>query len=149
MARQMPRCFSRIATLSPRSAVTRRNSRGSVLSPCTVQRRGGPATSSRGGAGFNAMVIGASAANCASSPSLLFLPAPRPADAGLLHAEIEFLDVLLVEEAGARALHDDAADFQHIAVIRGLERHLGILLDEEDADAALPVDAQDDLENIL
>ena len=76
------------------------------------------------------------------------LPAP-PAAHARLDAEIEFLDVLVLQQALAGIVHHDAADFEHVAVVGGLERHVGVLLDEQDGDAALAVDAADDVEDLL
>src|SRR5882757_7402231 len=76
-----------------------------------------------------------------SSPGLAFLPAPLAACALFLDAEIEFLDVFLLEEPGAGIGHDDAPDLQHVAKVGGLQGHVGVLLDQQDGDAALAVDA--------
>ena len=85
-----------------------------------------------------------------SSPHLLSLPAPRAADAGLLDAQVELLDVFLLEQPRAGVFHHDAADLQHIAVARAMvQRHVGVLLDQQHRHAALPVDAHDDVEDLL
>src|SRR5438105_15270103 len=85
----------------------------------------------------------------ASSPRLLLLPPPLAAHPGLLHAEVELLDVLLVAQAGARVFHHDAAVLQYVAVVGGVERHVGVLLHQQDGGAALAIDAHDDLEDLL
>src|SRR5690606_41008379 len=58
-----------------------------------------------------------------------------------LHAEVEFLDVFLLEQPGAGIGHHDAADLQHIAVMGGVQRHVGVLLDQQDGGLLLGVDA--------
>jgi hypothetical protein len=78
-----------------------------------------------------------------------FLPAPLAAHASFLHAEVELLDVVLLAQVGAGVFHHDAAVFQHIAVVGGVERHVGVLLHQQDGGAALAVDAHHDLEDFL
>src|ERR1044071_1034398 len=85
-------------------------------------------------------------ARARSAPGLLPLPAAGAADAALLGAEIELADVVLLEELRARPLHHDAADLEDVAVVRGVERHVRVLLDEEHRHPALAVDPGDDLE---
>src|SRR3546814_16658219 len=70
--------------------------------------------------------------SAASAPGLALFPAPLAPHALFLHAKIEFLDVFLVQQPGAGIGHDDAADLQHIAVMRRMQRHIGILLDQQD-----------------
>src|SRR6516225_684219 len=82
-----------------------------------------------------------------SAPGFLLFPAPRAADAGVFDAEIELLDVVLVEKPGAAVFHHDASGLEHVTVIGGAERHVGVLLDQQNADPALAVDAPDDLED--
>src|SRR5581483_6321971 len=67
-----------------------------------------------------------------SSPGLPLLPAPLAARTLLLDAEIELLDVLFFHQSRARVGHDDAADFEHVAVVADLQRHVGVLLDQQD-----------------
>src|SRR4029453_13834329 len=110
MPRQMPRCFSRIATRSPRSRTTCRKRRGSVSSPWTRA----------GGAG------GGAARAAWSTPCLLPLPAARAADARFLQAQVELADVVLLQEPRAGVLHDDAAHLQHVAIFRGAQREVGV-----------------------
>jgi hypothetical protein len=62
--------------------------------------------------------------------------------------EIELPDIVFVEKPSAGVFHHHSAGLQHIAVIGGLQRHIGILLDQEDADTALAVDPHDDLEDV-
>src|SRR5215468_4474250 len=166
MARQMPRCFSRMATRSPRSRTTWRNRRGRVSWPRTVPSaasagRGGDCVStlisdlpsssphrakSRSGAAARARI---SRPSPSSSPHLLAFPAAGASDARVLDAEIELLDVVLLEQARAGVLHHDAPHLQHVAVVGEVEGHVGVLLHEEDGHALLAVDAADDLEDVL
>src|SRR3989344_2210234 len=71
------------------------------------------------------------------SPGLLFLPAPLSAYADIFHPKVELLDVVLLAQALAAVFHHDAAVFQHIAVVRCVERHVGVLLHQQDGGAAL------------
>src|SRR4029453_19454233 len=80
-------------------------------------------------------------------PRLLLLPAPRPAAPGLLDAEVELLDVFLLEEPGAGVFHHDAANFQDVAVVGDVKRHVGVLLHQEHGHAALAVDPNDDAQD--
>src|SRR6266568_796250 len=143
--RQMPRCFSRMATASPRSLTTCRNSLGKVSWPWMVQAR----VSSMTGRGSTVMGMVSSLRGLASAPCLLPFPPLGAADAALLHAEIELLDVVLLEQAVAGVLHDDAADLQDVAVVGHVQRHVGVLLHEEDGHPPLAVDPDDDIENLL
>src|SRR5215469_10542956 len=142
MARQMPRCFSRMAICSPRSRTTWRKRRGRVSSPRTVQSA---ASAVRGDDCVSTLISTLSF----SSPHLLALPAAGAADARVLDAEVELLDVVLLEQARARVLHHDAPHLQHVAVVSEVEGHVGVLLHEEDGHALLAVDAADDLEDVL
>ena len=81
--------------------------------------------------------------------SLLLLPAPLAAHAGFLHAEVELLDVVLLAQPRAGVFHHDAAVLEHVAVVGDVERHVGVLLDQQDGRAALAVDAHHDLEDLL
>src|SRR5215475_7279071 len=83
------------------------------------------------------------------SPRLALLPAPLAARALFLDAEIEFLDVFLLQQPLAGVGHDDAADLEHVAEVGGHERHVRVLLDQQDGDAELAVDALDDVEDVL
>src|SRR5215467_2350501 len=142
MALQTPSVFSRMATCSPRSRTTWRKRRGSVPSPRIVHDAARPG---RGGACVATLISGPPS----SSPHLLALPAAGAADARVLDAEVEFLDVVLFEQARARVLHHDAPHLQHVAVVREVESHVGVLLHEEDGHALLAVDAADDVEDVL
>src|SRR3970282_267765 len=80
----------------------------------------------------------ASSAPCRSPPLLLPLPSALPPHPGGPHAEVELLDVLLLREVGAGVLHDDAPHLQHVAEFGDRQRHVRVLLDEQDGGAALP-----------
>src|ERR1700733_11664526 len=82
------------------------------------------------------------------APGLLLFPAPFAPRACFLCAQVELLDVPGMHQPLACVVHDDAADFQHIAIMRRLQRHLGVLLDQQDRHALLFVDATDDGENL-
>src|SRR5215831_14631464 len=142
MARQTPRCFSRMATSSPRSRTTWRKRRGRVSWPRTVPS---VASAARGGDCVSTLISDPPS----SSPHLLALPAAGAADARVLDAEIELLDVVLLEQASARVFHHDAPHLQHVAVVSEVEGHVGVLLHEEDGHALLPIDAADDVEDVL
>src|SRR5215470_9579751 len=126
MARQMPRCFSRMATPSPRPRTTWRKRRGRVSWPRTVPS---VASAARDGGDCVSTLISDPPF---SSPHLLALPAAGAADARALDAEVELLDVVLLQQARARVLHHDAPHLQHVAVMGKVEGHVGILLHEED-----------------
>src|SRR5713101_611971 len=66
-----------------------------------------------------------------STPRFLPLPAPRAANAAFLHAEIELLDVVLLQQPRAGIFHHDATDFQDVSVIGDVQRHIGVLLHQE------------------
>src|SRR3990167_5499232 len=133
---QMPSFFCRIQTWSPRSATAFQNMAG-MVSPGTTSARPGW------------IWLKSHKLLIASPPCLFLFPAQLAAHAGFLHAEVELLDVLLLAQAIAAIFHDDAAVLQHIAVVRGVEGHVGVLLDQQDGGAALAVDAHHDLENLL
>src|SRR5262249_5587972 len=83
------------------------------------------------------------------APCLALLPAALPTSAVLLDPQIELPNVVLGHEARAGVSHDDAADLQHVAVVTDLQRHVGILLHQNDGDAALAVYAHDNVEDFL
>src|SRR5262249_12868745 len=140
--------------LSPRSATTWRNSFGKVSCPCTVNTRRSASVPAAFVTRVATLITRSSSRKGEapprdSSPSLLPLPPPRPPHAPLLHPEVELLDVLRLEEARARVFHHDPANFQHVAVVRDVERHVGVLLHQQHGDTLLPVDPDDDLEDLL
>src|SRR5262249_9382159 len=77
------------------------------------------------------------------------LPAPLPTRALLLSAEIELPNVVLHHQAHAGICHHNAADLQHVAVVSNLQRHVGVLLHQQDGNAALAVDSHDDVKDLL
>src|SRR5262249_45042243 len=108
--RQIPSSFSRIATLSPRSRTTCRNSLGRVSCPSTVHAAPSPPAPTDDGATSCVATrmsprpprrgsLPTGALPTPSAPRLLALPPPRAPDARLLHPEVELLDVVLLEEA--------------------------------------------------
>src|SRR5574338_1661722 len=134
--RQMPRSFSRMNTASPRFATALRNSTGSV-SPGTTT------------VGLGRMLLRSQSTLMRSPPGLPLLPAPLAARAAFLDAEIELADVFLLAQRRATVLHDDAPVLEHVAVVGGVERHVGVLLDQQHRRPALAVDAHDDVEDFL
>src|SRR3984893_12920738 len=140
--RQIPRLFSRMATWSPRSFTTWRKSLGSVSCPRTIQAGG---SAMPGGRCVTTLISGSPC----SSPHLLSLPAAGTADAAVLDAEIELLDVVFLQKARAGIFHHDAADFQHITVVGEVQGHIRVLLDEENGHPLFPVDPADDVEDLL
>ena len=79
--------------------------------------------------------------------SFLRLPSPRSPRARRPSCRDRTRGCLPSRQACAGIFHHDAADFQHIAEIRDLQRHVGVLLDQQDGHAALAVDAHHDIEN--
>src|SRR5436190_5403137 len=134
-SRHRPSFFSRIRTRAKRAATPFQNSAGIVSPARTTSARACSLSASQ------RFIVRLAR----SSPCLLALPAPLAARAGFLHAEIELLDVVLLAQALAGVFHDDAAILQDVAVIGDVERHLRVLLDQEQRRAALAVDAHDDL----
>src|SRR5688572_24993007 len=134
--RQMPRSFWRIHTCGPRLRTPFQNMAG-MVSPSRTTRVSGR------------MWVRSQRLLIASSPILLLLPPALAAHAGFLHAQVELLDVVLLAQAGAGVFHHDAAVLQHVAVVGGVERHVGVLLHQQDGGAALAVDAHHDLEDLL
>ena len=62
-------------------------------------------------------------------------------------AQIGLLHVLIDQQLLAGAGHGDPAGLQHVAHVRGLQGHVGVLLDEEDGDPPL-VDLLNDPEDL-
>src|SRR5436190_11270913 len=137
-SRHRPSFFSRIRTRAERAATPFQNSAG-IVSP--ARTTSSPACSLSVSQRFIVRRF-------RSSPGLLPLPAPLAARAGFLHAEIELLDVVLLAQPRAGVLHDDAAVLEDVAVVGDVERHVGVLLDQQQRRAAVAVDAHDDLEDL-
>src|SRR3984893_17411543 len=146
----MPNVFSRIAGRSPRVAAASRKLFAMVSATVSTA---GPAMlvlSLSSPPRLPALTAGLFPRQPPySTPSLLLFPAPFAPRAGFFGPEVEFLDVLRVHQALAGIVHHDPADFQYIAIMRRLQRHLGVLLDQEDRHALLFIDAPDDGENLL
>src|ERR1700683_3480041 len=64
-------------------------------------------------------------------------------------AQIGFLNLAPAAQFGGGAFENDAAGFQHIAVIGDGERHAGILLHQQDGNAKLPSYARNAPRQIL
>src|SRR5262245_33702759 len=107
MALQTPSVFSRMATCSPRSRTTWRKRRGRVSSPRTVHDAAG---AGRGGACVARLISDPPS----SSPHLLALPAAGAAGARVLCAEVGIRDVVLLQQARARAPHHHAPHLPHV-----------------------------------
>src|SRR5258708_31657855 len=140
VARQMPRSFSRNAVRVSRAFTWCQNSLAIVSQP-SISIRPSKSCIAR-------LSIAFSVAVCRLSPGLALLPPPLAAHALVLDAEIEFLDVFFLQQPLAGVRHDDAADFQHIAEVGSLQRHVGVLLDQQDVYAALAIDPHDDLKDV-
>src|ERR1700687_70081 len=153
---QTPNFFSRIAGRSPRvSTASRRllaivsatvsHARLAMLVPSLSSPASAPALTaslfSEAAPLFNAKFF--------STPSFLLFPAPFAPRAGFLGAEIEFLDVLGMQQPLATVVHDHPADLQNVTIMRRFQRDLGVLLDQQDRHALLFVNAPDDRENLL
>src|SRR6266550_9009047 len=59
-------------------------------------------------------------------------------------AEIEFLDVLVLAQRGGVAVEHDAAVLQDVAVMGKAQRHVGVLLGQQDRDLLALVEVPDD-----
>src|ERR1700754_2364989 len=152
----MPNFFSRIAGRSPRISAASRKLFAIVSATVSTAGLAMPAPPSPGPLRTPALTASlfpeaapALNAKSFSTPSFLLLPAPIAPRARFLGAEIEFLNVLGMHQPVAGVVHDHPADFQNIAVMRRLQRDLGVLLDQQDRHALLFVDAADDGEDLL
>src|SRR5690348_7866587 len=147
---QMPNFFSRIAGLSPRVSTASRKLLAIVSATVSTAGLAMPLPSLSCPAPPCRLVpIFSYGAGRHLAPSFLLFPAPFAARTGFLGAKIEFLDILGMHQTVASVVHDDAANFEHIAVMRGFQRDLGILLDQQDRHPLLLVDAADNLEDFL
>src|SRR5450756_2560849 len=64
------------------------------------------------------------------------------------HAEVEFLDVLVLAQLGPGPVQNYASVFHHVAVVGDRQRHVGVLLDDKERDAFLLPQALDQFENL-
>src|SRR3954469_16938646 len=146
----MPNVFSRIAGLSPRNSAARKKLFAIVSATVSTAGRAMRVSSLSLSPPLPALpAIYVRGWQTYLTPSFLLFPAPLAAGTCFLGTKVEFLDVLGMHQAVAAVVHDDTADLQHIAVMRGLQRHLGILLDQQDRHALLLVDSADDGENLF
>src|SRR5574343_1769088 len=113
--RQMPSSFWRIHTLSLRALAAFQKMAGMVSPGVTIR------VSGCGREVSHQLLI------ARSSPGFLLLPTAVGAHTFFLHAQVELLDVLLFAQAGAGVFHHDAAVLQHVAIVRRVERHVGVL----------------------
>src|SRR6267142_1694104 len=151
---QTPNFFSRIAALSPRVSTASRKLFAIVSPTVSTARPAMPVPSSPrsayAGLGCRPWLpVFCPKQRSHLTPRLLLFPAPFAARTGFLGAEIELLNVLGVHQSVAGVVHDDAADLQHVAIMRGLERDLGVLLDQKDRHALLFIDPPDDGEDLF
>src|ERR1700686_3514464 len=144
----MPNFFSRIAGLSPRVSTPSRKLFAIVSATVSTAGPAMPVSPSPGPSRMPALAGLVPRRSRYLTPRFLLFPAPFAPRAGFLDTEIEFLDVLGVHQPLAGIVHDDPADFQNIAIMRRLQRDLGVLLDQQDRHALLLIDAADDGENL-
>src|SRR5258708_35655436 len=146
---QMPNFFSRIAGLSPRVSTASRKLFAIVSATVSTAGLAMPVPSLSCPPGMPAcasLVVRSRNlfnANSFSTPSFLLFPAPFAAGTGFLGAKLELLDVLGMHQTVASVVHHDASDLEHITVMRGFQRHFGVLLDQQDRHALLLIDAAD------
>src|SRR5215475_336721 len=100
----MPRCFSRKAVRSSRAFTWCQNSLGIVSQPSTSIRPSKPSMP-------RSLPI-PPCRPCWSTPRFALLPAPLAARALFLDTQVEFLDVLLLQQPLAGVGHHDAADLE-------------------------------------
>src|SRR5713101_9463628 len=179
MVCQMPRYFSRSAGFSPRVSTASKKLFGTVsatvsvaglgiISPSTARHSGAPRSGEPGTyehrpfISHKSVVMDpgsrspdqdpgrlAGTTPCVSSPHLALLPAALAARAGFLGAEIELLDILALHQPLAGIRHHDPADLEHIAALRRLQRHPGVLLDQQHGDARFGIEPAADGEDLL
>jgi hypothetical protein len=65
------------------------------------------------------------------------------------HAEIKFLDVLILCQRGRFAVHDYPAGLENIAVLGETQSHVRVLLCKQKCNPFLLIQAGNDLENLL
>ena len=75
-------------------------------------------------------------------------PAAPPAHALFLLAEVELLDVLTFEQVVTRTIHDHAAHFHHVSALRHTQCRIRVLLDQQDGQPLLTIQAPDNLEDL-
>src|SRR5438876_7308997 len=65
------------------------------------------------------------------------------------HAEVELFHVLVVAQALRRAVHHHAAVLEDVAIVGIAQRHVGVLLGEQEGHALLAVQVAHDLEHLF
>ena len=66
-----------------------------------------------------------------------------------MRPEVRLPDIIARGQFGGRAVHQDLADFQHIGAMSHLQRHAGVLFDQQDSEFGFLVQLADDRENLL
>src|SRR5215471_5785271 len=78
---------------------------------------------------------------------MLDVAVAAPAD--IAEAQIKFLDVFVVAQAGGAAIQDDPAVFQDIAILCNGQSHGSVLLDQQDGHLGVTIEARDNVKNFL
>src|SRR5262245_29622204 len=130
----MPWSFSRMATLSALVFTRCQNRVGTVPKPSMAML-------------FTSMAFMEPAPRLA--PALGALPALLAAHGGFLLTQVELAHVLVLRQLGAGPFEHDAAGLQHVAVVRGVQCHVGVLLHQQHGHALLLIEAADDPEDLL
>src|SRR6187455_1928278 len=104
--------------------------------------------------GFNDSASARAMARSSGQPALAALVALHVAIAlslarGAAGAEVELAHVLVLAQGRRGAVHDDTAALQDVAVVGVAQRHVGVLLGEEEGDAFLEIEVLHDLEHFL
>src|SRR5215510_13940262 len=63
-------------------------------------------------------------------------------------AEIELFDILVVHEALGAAVEHDLAAFHDVAVVGGPQRHVGVLLDQQNRYSEIAIEPANDREHL-
>src|SRR5262249_49072391 len=82
-----------------------------------------------------------------AAPVMLDVTVAAPAD--IAEAQIKFLDVFVVAQAGGAAIQDDPAVFQDIAILRNGQGHGRVLLDQQYGHLGVAIEARDNGKNFL
>src|ERR1051326_309586 len=85
----------------------------------------------------------------ALAPLVMLDVAVGLARADLVETEIEFLDVGVAAQLLGRTFQHDAAVLHHVAVVGDVEHDCCVLLDDENGEVALLLEASDDREDFL
>src|SRR5579883_1947777 len=76
--------------------------------------------------------------------ALVVLHVAEALASALRDAEVELLHVLVLGERAGLAVHDDAAVLENVAVARVIQRHVGVLLGEQEGDALARIEVAHD-----